>query len=252
MTLLESSPPPQTASERPASHLTLAGHLDELRRRLGFVLLAFVLAAAVSVTQVERLIEWLRRPAGELLPSLAFFSPTEPLAAYLQVAALAALILTTPVLLTQAWAFIRSGLTEPERGYGLAFVGWGSALFIAGVAFGYAVVLPVSLRVLLGIGRDVLEPVISLQRYLGFATTMLCWCGVIFELPVVLWLLAKVGIVTAEWLRQQRPYAILCLVIVAAIVTPTTDVVSLLIMTGPLVLLYEISILLTRWAGWRR
>jgi len=252
MTLLESPPPRSSAHAPPAPKLTLAGHLEELRRRLGIVLLTFVVAAAVSVTQVERFIAWLRRPAGDLLGQLAYFSPTEPLMAYLQVTALAALVLTTPVLLAHTWAFLRSGLTPTERAYGTAFVGWGSMLFVAGVAFAYTVVLPVSLHVLLGIGRGMLEPVISLQRYLGFVTTLLCWCGVIFELPAVLWLLAKVGIVTSEWLRQQRPYAILCLVILAAIMTPTTDAVSLLIMTGPLVLLYEISIVLARRAGAHR
>jgi len=228
--------------------LTLAGHLEELRRRLGVSLAAVLIAAGISATQVERIIEWLRRPAEPFLVRFAYFSPAEPLGAYIKVAVLAGLILAMPVILSQLWGFVRSGLTPRERALGLAFVAWGSAHFALGAAFAYAVLLPVSMRVLLGIGRGTLEPVLSIDRYLAFVTTLVFWCGAVFELPVVLCLLSRVGIVTPEWLRQQRPYAILLLVIAAALVTPTTDAVSLLLMAGPLWLLYELSIVMARWA----
>lgn len=236
-------PRPQSAD---GPRLTLAEHLEELRRRLGISLLALCLAVAVSLAQVERIIQWLRRPAEGLLPRFAFFTPTEPLMAYLKVAVLAGLILAMPVILTQLWGFVRSGLIARERSLGLVFVWWGSLQFAAGVAFAYVALLPVSLRVLLGIGRGVLEPVISIDRYLSFVTALVFWCGFVFELPVVLLVLAKVGIVTPEWLRQQRPYAVLILVIIAAVVTPTTDPVSLLLMAIPLLFLYELSIFITR------
>jgi sec-independent protein translocase protein TatC len=147
---------------------------------------------------------------------------------------------------------VRIGLTRQERGWGAAFVGWGSLLFVSGVAFAYAVLLPASLRILLGIGRGTLEPVISIDRYLSFAIGLLGWCGAVFELPVVIFVLAKVGIVTPEWLRQQRPIAILLLVIASALMTPTTDVVNQLLLVLPMVLLYEASIPLSRLAKrWR-
>src|SRR3989338_3130622 len=136
--------------------MTLAEHLEELRRRLGISLVALVVAVGISATQVDHLLVWLRRPAEGLLPAFAFFSPTEPLIAYLKVACLAGVTLAMPVLLTQVWGFVRSGLTQRERSCGLAFVGWGSALFAAGAAFAYAMLLPMSLRVLLGIGRGTL------------------------------------------------------------------------------------------------
>lgn len=228
--------------------LTLAGHLEELRRRLGISLIAFLIAAGISFTQVERIIEWLRRPAGPFLVRFAYFSPTEPLLAYVKVAVLAGFILAMPVVLSQLWTFVRGGLTPRERTLGLAFVAWGSAHFVLGAAFAYEVLLPMSMRVLLGIGRGTLEPVLSIDQYLAFVTTLVFWCGVVFELPVVLCVLAKAGIVTPEWLRQQRPCAILALVILAALVTPTTDAVTLLLMAVPLWLLYELSIVLARWA----
>lgn len=245
--LIDEAPPHAAGPIEP--RLTLTGHLEELRRRLGVSLAALLLAVGISATQIERLIAWLRRPAEGLLPAFAFFSPTEPLIAYLKVACLAGVILAMPILLSQVWAFVRSGLTPRERSYGLMFVGWGSVLFAAGAAFAYAVLLPVSLRVLLGIGRGTLEPVISIDTYLSFVTTLAFWCGVVFELPAVVWLLAKVGVVTPAWLRQSRPYAILVMVIIAALVTPTTDPVSLLLMTAPLLVLYELSIGLARVAA---
>ena len=232
----------------PEPRLTIVGHLEELRRRLGISLAAILVAIGLSATQVGRLVGWLQRPAQPRLPRFAFFTPTEPLIAYTKVAILAGLILAMPVLLAQVWGFVRSGLTPRERSSGLAFIWWGSVNFLVGAIFAYVVLLPLALNVLLGIGKGTLEPVISIDRYLSFVTTMVFWSGVVFELPVVIFFLAKVGIVTTEWLRQQRPYAVLVLVTIAAIVTPTTDVVSLLLLAIPLVLLYEISIFVTRLA----
>ena len=234
--------PPSLSEPR----LTLTGHLEELRRRLGISLAALVVAVGVSVTQVDRIVGWLRRPVDDLVPRFAFFSPTEPLVAYLKVAVLAGLILAMPVILAQLWGFVRSGLTPRERAHGRIFIVWGSLQFLGGVVFAYVLLLPASLRLLLGIGRATLEPVISINQYLSFMTTLMGWCGLVFELPVVLFLLAKAGIVTSEWLRQQRSYAILILVIIAAVVTPTTDPINLLLLAVPMIGLYELSILLTR------
>lgn len=228
--------------------LTLTQHIEELRRRLGLSLLGLLAAVGFSLTQADRLIGWLQAPAQPWLPRLAFFTPTEPLVAYVKVGLLGGVCLAMPLLLWQAWAFVRTALNAQERRYGVGFVWWGSAQFAAGVAFAWYIIVPVSLRVLLQLGAGRFEPVLSLNAYLSFVTSLLFWTGVIFELPVLLWLLAKVGVVTSEWLRQQRPYAILVLVLIAALVTPTTDVVSLVLMSVPLMGLYEISIWVTRWA----
>ncbi len=228
--------------------MTLAGHLEELRRRLAICFASIVVATGLSFTRVDRIIGWLRRPAEPLLPRLAFFGPMEPLTAYVKVALLAGLVLAMPVLLWQLWAFVRSGLSDRERRYGSVLVTWGSLHFLAGVWFAYVALLPISLRFLLGLGQPHLEPVLSIDRYLSFVTAVLGACGAVFELPVVLFVLARVGLVTSEWLRQQRPYAMLILVIVSALVTPTTDPVTLLLLAVPLFFLYELSILVTRLA----
>ncbi len=228
--------------------LTLGEHLEELRRRLAAALLALLAATGISFTQVERLMDWLKRPAAGALPQLAYFHPTEPITAYIKLAVLAGFALAMPVILWQLWGFIRIGLKPRERSLGLAFVAWGSFQFAAGVAFAYFILLPTSLQFLLNIGRSQLQPMISVDAYLSFVTAILGWAGLVFELPVALFILAKAGIVTSEWLRQQRSYAILVLVIIAAVITPTTDPVNLMLMAVPLVLLYECSIWVTRFA----
>ncbi len=230
------------------SKLTFAEHLEELRRRLGICLLAFLAAVGLSAFLIEPILQWLQRPAEHWLPRFAYFTPTEPLIAYLKVAMLAGTALAMPVILWQVWAFIRAGLTPQERATGAAFILWGSGLFLAGAAFAYYLLLPVSLRVLLNIGRTYLEPVISIDRYLSFVTALLFWCGLMFELPAVVFLLAKIGIVTPAWLKQQRAYAILILTIIAALITPTTDPVNLVLMMGPLIVLYELAIMLSHAA----
>ena len=240
-----SSDTPSNPTDQPVSFVQ---HLEELRRRIGVCFLAFLVAAGVGFWQAEGLLAWLRVPAGPLLPSFVFFAPTEALGAYLKVASLAGLAISMPVLLWQAWSFVRPGLLPRERSLGAVFVGWGSVLFVAGGAFAYFVLLPASLRILLGVGRGLLQPMISVERYLAYALGLIGWCGVVFELPVVVYLLAKVGIVTPEWLRQQRPLAILGLVVAAALLTPTTDILNQLLVFLPMIVLYEISIPLARLA----
>ncbi len=224
--------------------MTLVDHLDELRRRLAWCLLAVVLGSGVGFAFAGHLLEFLKRPSGVLLPQLAFFSPTEALGAYMRVAVTFGVVVALPVLLYEVWAFIESALTRTERLLGLLFVWLGSLLFAGGVAFAYAVLLPVSLRVLLTIGSPSLMPMISVSRYLSFVCGLLLACGAVCELPLVIMLLTKLGVVTPQALRQQRGVALVAILVVAAILTPTTDAISLLLMALPLAALYELSILL--------
>ncbi len=234
---------------KPPTQLSLAEHLEELRKRLGISLAALLVAIGASATQAMRLIQWLKHPIDLEISHFAVFSPTEAVVACINVSILSGLVLAMPVILWQVWRFIQPGLSQQERKNGLLFIAWGSFQFILGIVFAYSWLIPVSLRFLLGIGRYAFEPVISIQSYLSFVTTLLFWSGIVFELPVVLFILAKLGIVTTQWLIQQRPYAILVMFIVAAVVTPTTDPVNLFLMAVPMVFLYEISILVTRWAA---
>ena len=159
---------------------------------------------------------------------------------------LAGVALALPILCYQAWAFVRPALTWRERASALAVAGWGSVLFAAGAALAYWMVLPWLLRFLLGIGSLYLEPVLSINRYLSFVLGVLLTCGLTCELPLAILLLTRAGVVSPEWLCRTRPLAWLILVIAAAFLTPTTDAVTLLLATIPLVALYELSIAVSR------
>ena len=248
-TLQKVLPPDESAS---SPRLTFVEHLDELRRRLLICLGAVVVTSSLTVWKAGWLVGWLKRPAGDQLARLAFFSPTEALAAYVQVGVLAGVALALPILCYQAWAFVRPALTWRERASALAVAGWGSVLFAAGTALAYWMVLPWLLRFLLSVGSPYLEPVLSVNRYLSFVLGVLLTCGLTCELPLVILLLTRAGVVSPEWLCRTRPLACLLLVIVAAFLTPTTDAVTLLLATIPLVALYELSIAVSRLSRLRR
>ena len=224
--------------------MPLIDHLEELRRRLFVCLATLALTVTAAMLKAEALINWLKRPAGHRLPLLAFFSPMEALLAYVHVGVIAGLVAALPMILWQVWAFVKPALAPHERRWGLLVVLGGSGLFALGGAFAYLVALPLTLRVLLGIGEGTLLPMISVSRYLSFTTSILLASGVVFELPLAIVFLAKLGLVTPEGLRRRWSMAILAMAILSAVLTPTTDAVTMLIMMGPMVVLYGLSILI--------
>lgn len=232
--------------------LPVAGHLEELRRRLWVCLGTVTAASVLNFAWADTLIGWLKRPAGSMLPRLAFFSPPEAILAYMKVAVAAGLILSMPIVLHELWAFLRPALTPRERGSGLAFVWWGSALFLAGGAFAYWVLLPVSLQFLLGFGGGELEPVISISRYLSFTTTVILAAGLVFQLPLAVLMLAQLGVVNPRMLRRKRRQALVAMAVASAVVTPTADASTMLLMTAPMLALYEISIWVAAAAARRK
>ena len=239
--MISAAPPPVPA------RLSVGEHLEELRRRLGVSLLAVVAGASVSCAFADRLLAWLKRPADPYLARLAFFSPAEGLLAYFKVVLASGFVLAMPVVLSQAWAFIRPALTWRERASGIAFVWWGSLLFALGGAFAYTVCLPLFLKLLLSVGGGAFEPVISINHYLSFVTGMMVLCGITFELPLVVVMLTRLGVVSPAWLRRMRPLAWLTMLILAAVLTPTTDAISLMFVTIPMTLLYEAGLVIARW-----
>ena len=239
--LITSKRPPQPA-EPPRGQMTILGHLEELRKRLWICMITIVVTSLISFRYAEGVITWLKRPAGSSLPKLAFFTPTEALTAYMQVAVVCGVILALPIVLAQIWAFVKPALTWKERYYGLAFVGWGSVLFAAGVAFAYFGMLPTFLTFLLGFGGPDLQPVISIHQYLSFVLGIVLASGILFELPLVIVILTRIGLLTPESLQRHRSIAVIVLLTIAAIVTPTTDAVSMVLFSIPLLVLYELSI----------
>ena len=233
------------------TQLTLIGHLEELRRRLLICVAALTVGTIVGLANASRLIDWLVRPAQPYLPRLAFFTPTEPLTASLKVAAAFGFVVSLPVWLAQVWAFVQPGLTPRERRLGAVFVVGGSALFLIGALLAYLTLLPWTLRFLLTFGRGTFEPVIAIGTYLSFVAGLLVGCGAVFELPLAVYLLTRVGLLTHEHLVRWRAPAFIGLLVVAAVITPTTDAFTLLAVALPLALLYECSILVAWFAGRR-
>lgn len=230
-----------------AAEMPFLDHLEELRGRLIWVAVTVLLLSIGGffiVTELD-VIGLLKRPITPLVPEgmLLFTSPTEPMTVTLKLSFVVGLILSMPVIIYQTWAFLSPALFEREKKAVVPAVIGGFVLFLLGVAMAYFLVLPLGLRFLLGFQTQALSPMITIGEYLKFATRMILAFGVIFELPLVCLLLAALGLIDAGTLRKYRRHSIVGVAVVSAILTPA-DVGSMLMMMVPLVLLYEISILL--------
>jgi len=180
--------------------------------------------------------------------SLIFTSVAEAFFTYMKVAFISGLILASPFVLYQIWAFVAPGLYRHEKKYVVPFVLAGSFFFAIGILFAYYVALPVGFKFLLGFATDFIKPLPSMKEYLSFSIKFLLAFGLVFEFPVVLVLLARIGVVDAKALARQRKYAILLIFIFAAIITPP-DIISQVIVALPMIGLYELSILLSKLFG---
>jgi len=224
-------------------------HLEELRWRLLYSLLAIVLATVVGWVIVDTIdvIGLLMRPIAPHLPGgrLNYTSPTDPFFITLKFAFIVGLVLSSPFVVYQAWAFLAPALYEREKRLVIPAIATGVLLFIVGAAGGYFLVLPRALAVLLGFQNQALQPIITADRYFGFAAQIILAFGVVTELPLVVILLTVLGVATPAGLRRNRRFALLAAGGLAAFLTPP-DAVSMLMMMVPLLLLYEVSI----WCSW--
>lgn len=245
--------PDAIAEEDAPGEMTLFEHLAELRNRLFRALLALALGSIVGYLVFPWVLEILVAPYCDALAvlrpeadcNLIALRPLEPFSVRMKTAVVIGLFVGGPVIFYQVWRFITPGLTRRERRYSLPFVVLSQLMFGLGVAFAY-LVIPQGLRILLGIAGPDIETLLSANEYLSFFLTTSIAFGLVFELPLILVFLSVVGLVQSHMLRQWRPYAIVLIVILAAIITPTTDAVTLLLMAGPMLLFYELSILAAR------
>jgi sec-independent protein translocase protein TatC len=234
--------------------LSFRQHLQELRRRLLISVLALLAGAGVGFAFYKQLLELLVRPAhlADNGAHLVFIETTELLTTSFKVSMLAGLILAFPVILYQVVRFVAPGLTGRERRYLLAFLPGAMLAFAGGMAFAYFVLLPPALGFLLTFGADVATPMIRISNLVGLIVRLLFWMGVVFETPLVMCLLAQLGVVNARVLARFRPYWLVLAFLLGAIITPTFDPVNQSLVAGPLVVLYELGIWLARLAGWSR
>ena len=220
-------------------------HLEELRKRLVYSFIAVAVGFALTYAFKELLFEILIHPLVTVMAPgdhLVFTGIAEAFFTYLKVAFLAGLMLAAPVIFYQFWMFVAPGLYQHERRLLLPVVIISSFFFIGGALFGYFVVFPIGFKFFLGYSTETIKPMLSMKEYLRFSSLFLLAFGVVFEPPILLTFLARLGIVSVDFLKKNRKYAILLIFIVAAVLTPTPDVVSQGLMAIPLMILYEVGI----------
>ncbi|MBF0331840.1 MAG: twin-arginine translocase subunit TatC [Candidatus Omnitrophica bacterium] len=235
-----------------SQRLDLVGHLAELRRRIMISLGFLVIMALMLSGQGYVLMALLEAPARSFIKDFIFIEPTEAFGSYVVVVLMAALIVSFPVLIHQFWAFVAPALSRATRRAILAWILLSCVCFYGGIAFAYIILLPAAVNFLLGFGEGIARPAITISRYISFATIILLAGGLIFQIPVALGILTEANIVNARQLAQSRKYAILILVIIAAVVSPTQDLFNLFLFAGPMIALYEVGILLSWLVGRRK
>lgn len=229
------------------SGMSFLQHLEELRRRLIWSLLGIAVCFGVAWYYAERIFGWMQRPivkalqAHQLDTQLVYTSPTEPFNIYLKIGLLGGLFLASPWVLYQVWAFIAPGLYRKEKKYVAPFLLSAVGLFVAGGAFGYFIVYPAALDFLIGYGQQ-FKPMITVDKYTDLFLTVIAGMGVIFEMPILIFFLALMGIVSPGFLWRNFRYSILIIFIIAAVLTPTTDILNMCIFAAPMIVLYVLSI----------
>lgn len=227
--------------------MTLVGHLSELRGRLIKSVIALAVTTLFSLLFTRQFLALLIAPMGESHP--VALRPTETIISYFRIALISGLVLAMPVIVYQLLRFVLPGLTRKERRYVYFLVPGATLSFAAGVAFAALVMLPFAVGYLKGFLSDLVQPTYSLEYYISFVTTLLLWVGIIFETPLMMFFLAKIGLINARQLSHYRKYAVLVIAIVAAVITPTPDPFNMSLVMGPLWILYEIGILLAKLAA---
>jgi sec-independent protein translocase protein TatC len=228
-------------------------HLEELRKRLTRAVLAVIAAFLLALYYARPILDFLLRPIrpflGEDRP--VFLDLTEPFFLYMKVAFLAGLFLAAPVVLYQAWAFIAPGLYPRERRYAVPFVLFATVFFVAGGAFGYYVGFPTAAQFLLRVAEG-FEPDLRVSSLFGFEARIILGLGLVFQLPTVVYFLSRIGLITAGFLWHHFKYAVLVIFVLAAVLTPTPDVVTQCVFALPMILLYLLGIGIARVFGRER
>ena len=229
--------------------MPLLEHLEELRSRLIKALIAYGVVLSICLAFCKRLFELLIRPALPFIPEGSSFIYTrlpEAFITYLKVALLASIFGASPVIFYHLWQFVAPGLYRKERRFVLPFVLFSSLLFVAGAAFCYAAVLPWACKFFLGYSDANTTAMLTIGEYLAFSTRLLLAFGIVFELPLAMMFMGRIGIVRADSLRRWRPFALIGAFVLASLITPP-DVVTQLALGFPLMVLYEAGIWLVKW-----
>jgi sec-independent protein translocase protein TatC len=238
-------PPSGRAQDMPA--MSFLEHLEELRKRIIYSIIAVAVGFFACWGYAEKIFGLMQKPIMDALSrngmpeKLVYLNPTEPFNLYLKIGFMAGIFVTAPFILYQVWMFISPGLYRHEKRYVFPFMFSTILLFISGGLFGYKMVYPAALDFLIGYGKQ-FQPMITIGEYTDLFLTIILGLGIVFELPILVFFLSIMGVVTAGWMWRNIRYSILVIFIVAAILTPTTDILNMCLFAAPMVGLYIISI----------
>ena len=231
--------------------MTFTSHLAELRQRLIKSVIALVITTIIAFIFARYIFDFLIRPAPDDI-SLIYIEMTGMIATYFKVALMGGVVLAMPVFVYQGIMFVSPALTRREKRYVYLALPWIMLMFIGGFAFGYFILVPPATNFLLSFMTDVARPEIRIDNYISIVTRLLVAIGLVFEIPVIITFLARLGIVKPEWLARKRRWAIVVAFILAAVITPTFDPINQSLVAIPLIILYEMSIWLAKIAYRKR
>ncbi|HEX7489609.1 MAG TPA: twin-arginine translocase subunit TatC [Anaeromyxobacteraceae bacterium] len=246
-------PPPEAPAAPEEVRQSFFEHLQDLRKRLIQMLLGVAVGMALMGYWCERIFRWVMQPVLKSLPEgqqyLHYTGYIEPFMVYLKVALYGGIFVAAPWVLLQLWLFVAPGLYKRERSVVVPFLASATLLFYGGAAFCYFLVMPYAFPALAAIAGDDMKPILTMTEQLSLVLAMLLGFGIIFEVPVIIGFLSMVGLVSVEFLTKYRRHAIVANVTLAAIITPTGDPFNLALMAVPMILFYEIGIVLARILG---
>lgn len=234
----------ETLQEEPADDgsMSLTKHLEELRNRIIRSLQAIAVGSVISYFYIEQIIEYLTKPAGKLY----YMQPAEAFFTYLKVAILSGFLLALPVVFYHVWRFFLPALTRKERAVLAILVPISVLLFFLGLAFSFYLVLPIGIKFFIGFTTDNLQALFSIEKYFDFLITFVLPFGFVFELPLIITILGKMGIVTSEFLKKYQGIVIFSTFVIGAVVTPP-DVISQCMLAVPMIALYEVGYFVVKY-----
>lgn len=244
MTVFDPQPDTPVAEEEKAV-MTIFGHLNELRKHITRAAIALLVTTAFSFLFADQLLQFLMGPyaasvAGDV--ALQTLRPTEGIETYFRVSLLAGVVLAMPVILFEFWRFIRPALSHNEERYVYVFIPSALLLFGLGIAFAWYILAPAAIYFLANFMPDIFRAEWTGQEYISFVTRLLLWIGISFQMPIIIYIIARVGLVTADTLRKQWRVAVVIIAVLAAVITPSVDPVTMLLTMAPLFTLYLLSI----------
>jgi sec-independent protein translocase protein TatC len=241
--------------ESEGGKMSFLEHLDELRKRIIRALLSLSVGVAIAVFFIEDMIQFVMRPLSATLPpgaTFIFTYPTEAFMLRIRIALIAGLFIATPLVFWQVWQFVAPALYAKERRYTIPFVLLSSIGFIGGAAFSHYVAFPLMWKFFASFSDDMIVFMPRIEDTFSMYMRMLLGMAAVFQMPAMVFFMARMGVITARWMIRQFKYAILVIVVIAAIITPSSDVASQMIVAGPMVILYILSIAIAWMFGKKR